>query len=164
MDWYPWVVTAHVVGAFLFVFGHGASAFAALRLRRERDVVRIGAMTDVSAASYAAMGIGWIVLLVAGIAATFMAGLWSMGWIWVSLVVFILLTVYMSFRAGEWMRGVRRAIGLPPPFSKPDAEAPEPLPAEELDRMLRSPRMFEVTVVGGIGLLVIVCLMTLQPF
>lgn len=164
MDWYPWVVTAHVAGAFLFVFGHGASAFAALRLRRERDPVRIGAMTDVSAASVAAMGVGWIVLMVAGIAATFMAGLWGKGWIWVSLVVFIGLTVYMGFRAGEWMRGVRRAIGLPPPFAKPDAEAPAPIPAEDLDRMLRSPRMFEVTVVGGVGLLVIVCLMSLQPF
>ena len=43
MDWYPWIVTLHVLGAFLFVFGHGASAFAAFRLRRERDPVRIGA-------------------------------------------------------------------------------------------------------------------------
>jgi hypothetical protein len=164
VEWYPWIVTAHVLGAFLFVFGHGASAFAALRLRRERDPVRIGAMLDVSLTSYAAMGVGWLLLLIAGIVATFMAGLWGRGWIWVSLVVFVLLTLYMATRAGEWMRGVRRAIGMKPPFAKPEVEAPTPVTAEELDRMLRSPRIFEVTMVGSVGLAVIIGLMALKPF
>jgi hypothetical protein len=164
MDWYPWIVTLHVLGAFLFVFGHGASAFAALRLRRERDPVRIGAMLDVSIASFATMGVGWLTVLIAGIIATFMGDLWGKGWIWTSLVIFAVITVYMSFRAGEWMRGIRRAIGLPPPFSKPDVVAPEPASSDELDRMLTSPRMFEVTAVGGIGLALIIVLMSLQPF
>ncbi len=164
MDWYPWIVTAHVVGAFLFVFGHGASAFAALRLRGERDPVRIGAMLDVSIASIAAWGIGWLLLLATGVIATFIAGLWGQIWIWASLIGFIAITIYMGFRAGEWMRGLRRAIGLPPPFSKPDVEPPVPISAEELDQMLRSPRVFEVTAVGGIGLAVIIVLMVLKPF
>lgn len=33
MEWYPWVVLAHVIGAFGFVFAHGVSAFVAFRLR-----------------------------------------------------------------------------------------------------------------------------------
>jgi hypothetical protein len=36
--------------------------------------------------------------------------------------------------------------------------------AEELDRMLRSPRIFEVTMVGSVGLAVIIGLMALKPF
>jgi hypothetical protein len=36
--------------------------------------------------------------------------------------------------------------------------------AEELDRMLQSPRMFEVTIVGSVGLVVIIGLMVLKPF
>jgi hypothetical protein len=164
VEWYPWIVTAHVLGAFLFVFGHGASGVAALRLRRERDPVRIGAMLDVSVASYAAMGTGWLVLLIAGIVATFMASLWGEAWIWISLVLFAALTVYMAARAGEWMRGVRKAIGMTAPFSKPEAEAPTPVSAEELDRMLRSPRMFEVTIVGTVGLIALIILMMFRPF
>lgn len=165
MDWYPWIVTLHVVGAFLFVFGHGASAVAALRLRRERDPVRIGAMLEVSAASMWTMGIGWIVLLAAGILATFMAGLWGEVWIWASLTIFILLTGYMTPRAAGWTRELRHAIGVKAPFGE-KKDAPEPIPAspEELDRILRSPRMFEVTVVGGIGLVTIIVLMVLKPF
>jgi len=165
MDWYPWIVTLHVVGAFLFVFGHGASAVAALRLRRERDPVRIGAMLEVSAASMWTMGIGWIVLLAAGILATFMAGLWGKAWIWASLIIFILLTGYMTPRAAGWTRELRHAIGVKAPFGE-KKDAPEPIPAspEELDRILRSPRMFEVTVVGGIGLVTIIVLMVLKPF
>jgi hypothetical protein len=164
VNWYPWIVTAHVLGAFLFVFGHGASAFAALRLRRERDPVRIGAMLDVSITSYIGMGVGWLILLIAGIVATFMAGLWGEAWIWISLGLFAALTVYMGARAGEWMRGVRKAIGMKPPMSKPETEAPVPISAEELDQMLRSPRMFEVTIVGSVGLVVIIVLMMFQPF
>lgn len=165
MDWYPWIVTLHVVGAFLFVFGHGASAVAALRLRRERDPARIGAMLEVSAASMWTMGIGWIVLLAAGILATFMAGLWGEAWIWASLIIFILLTGYMTPRAAGWTRELRHAIGVKAPFGE-KKDAPEPIPAspEELDRILRSPRMFEVTVVGGIGLVTIIVLMVLKPF
>ena len=165
MDWYPWIVTLHVLGAFLFVFGHGASAFAALRLRRERDPVRIGAMLEVSAASMWTMGIGWIVLLAAGIVATFMAGLWGTAWIWASLVIFIVLTGYMTPRAAAWTREVRHAIGAKAPYGeKKDAPDPTPASPEELDRILRSPRMFEVTLVGGIGLSAIITLMVLKPF
>jgi hypothetical protein len=165
MDWYPWIVTLHVVGAFLFVFGHGAAAVAALRLRRERDPVRIGAMLEVSAASMWTMGIGWIVLLAAGILATFMAGLWGKAWIWASLIVFVVLTGYMTPRAAGWTREVRHAIGVKAPYGeKKDAPNPTLASPEELDRILRSPRMFEVTAVGGIGLSAIIVLMVLKPF
>jgi hypothetical protein len=165
MDWYPWIVTLHVLGAFLFVFGHGASAFSALRLRQERDQSRIAAMLDVSTASYIAMGVGWVVLLGAGIVATFVAGLWGAVWIWASLVIFIVLTGYMTPRAAGWTREVRHAIGVKAPYGEPK-DAPDPTPAtpEELDRILRSPRMFEVTLVGGIGLASIIVLMVLKPF
>jgi len=165
METYPWILTLHVVGAFLFVFGHGASAVAALRLRRERDPVRIGAMLEVSAASMWTMGIGWIVLLAAGILATFMAGLWGKVWIWASLIIFVVLTGYMTPRAAGWTRELRHAIGVKAPFGE-KKDAPDPIPAspEELDRILRSPRMFEVTLVGGIGLVTIIVLMVLKPF
>ena len=164
MDWYPWIVVLHVLGAFLFVFGHGASAFAALRLRRERDPNRIAAMLDVSTASYIAMGIGWVVLLGAGIVATFMAGLWGEAWIWTSLVIFIVLTGYMTPRASGWTLEVRHAVGIKQPFAdKKDAPNPVPASPEELDRILRSPRMFEVILVGGVGLATIIVLMVLKP-
>jgi uncharacterized membrane protein len=165
MEAYPWIVTLHVVGAFLFVFGHGASAFAALRLRRERDPVRIAAMLEVSTASYVAMGAGWLVLLAAGIIATFMAGLWGEAWIWASLIIFVVLTGYMTPRAAGWMLQVRHAVGIKAPFvEKKDAPDPTPASPEELDRILRSPRIFEVTLVGGIGLVTIIVLMVLKPF
>lgn len=165
MDWYPWIVTLHVLGAFLFVFGHGASAFAALRLRRERDPNRIAAMLEVSTTSMWTMGIGWIVLLAAGIVATFIAGLWGKAWIWASLIIFVVLTGYMTPRAAAWTREVRHAIGVKAPYGeKKDAPDPTPAKPEELDRILRSPRMFEVTAVGGIGLTAIIVLMVLKPF
>ena len=38
-DWYPWVVTAHVIGAFGFVMAHGVSAIVAFRLPRAASAV-----------------------------------------------------------------------------------------------------------------------------
>lgn len=165
MDWYPWIVTAHVLGAFLFVFGHGASAFAGMRIRREREPARISAMLQVSSASYVAMGIGWVVLFAAGLAAAFIAGLWGEAWLWISLVVFVVLTGYMTPRAAGWTRQVRHAIGEKAPYGEPkDAPTPTPASPEELEAILTSPRMLEVTLVGGIGLVVIIGLMILRPF
>jgi len=42
MEWYPWVVLAHVIGAFGFVFAHGVSAFVAFRLRAAELLAAIG--------------------------------------------------------------------------------------------------------------------------
>jgi energy-coupling factor transporter transmembrane protein EcfT len=122
-------------------------------------------MLEVSAASYVAMGIGWLVLLAAGVIATFVAGLWGKGWIWISLIVFVVLTGYMTPRAAGWTRQVRHAIGQKAPYGEPkDAPDPTPASAAELEAILTSPRMFEVTAVGGIGLALIIGLMVLKPF
>jgi hypothetical protein len=41
MDWHPWIVYAHVLGAFAFAAGHGVAATMAFRLRSERDPSRM---------------------------------------------------------------------------------------------------------------------------
>jgi hypothetical protein len=48
MDWHPWIVYAHVLGAFAFAAGHGVAATMAFRLRSERDPSRIAAILDYS--------------------------------------------------------------------------------------------------------------------
>ena len=46
MEWHPWIVYAHVLGAFAFAAGHGVAATMAFRLRSERDPSRIAAILD----------------------------------------------------------------------------------------------------------------------
>jgi hypothetical protein len=72
MDWYPWVVLAHVLGAFGFVFAHGVSAFVAFRLRAARSPEQVTTLMGLSSSSLTLAYASLLVLLVAGIAAGFM--------------------------------------------------------------------------------------------
>ena len=56
-------------GAFGFVLAHGASAFAAIRIRSEREPSRVAALLDLSGTSMSLMYVSLLVLVGAGIAA-----------------------------------------------------------------------------------------------
>ena len=164
MDWYPWIVLLHVAGAFGFVLAHGASAFAALRIRSEREPSRVAALLDMSGTSLGLMYVSLLVLLVAGIAAGFIGGFWGRAWIWVAIGVLVLIVGAMYPLGSLHYANVRRAVGIKPYNDPKDAPPPEPLPAAELAPLLTSSRPFLLAAIGGIGLLVILWLMVLKPF
>lgn len=70
---YPWLIFAHILGVFGFLFAHGASAAVAFRLRGERDVERVRALLDLSRGVTAVSSLSLLVLLAAGAVAGFMA-------------------------------------------------------------------------------------------
>jgi hypothetical protein len=78
---YLWIVLRHVIAAFIFALAHGVSAGVALKLRAEREIPRVQALLDLSQVATNGMYGSMIVLLIAGIAAAFIAGLWGKGWI-----------------------------------------------------------------------------------
>jgi amino acid transporter len=64
-----WIVFLHVLGAFMFVAGHGVSMFAVFAVRKERDRAKLATLLDLSGWSLAVAGIGLLVLFVSGIVA-----------------------------------------------------------------------------------------------
>lgn len=150
---YRWIVFFHVAAGFLFALAHGTSLMVAFQLRRERELLRLRALLDLSGASinlmYAALGI----LLVAGIAAGFVGKWWGRGWIWAALILLFLITGAMYARGTNYYRRVREATG-------PD----QPASPGELDRLLKSGRPFELAAIGYGGLLMILWLMMFKPF
>src|SRR5690349_9877706 len=91
-----WIVFAHVLGAFLFVAGHGVSMVVAFRLRAESDRARMAALLDLSGIALALAYVGLLLLLVAGIVAGVVLGSWGRAWIWVALVLFVLIGFAMT--------------------------------------------------------------------
>lgn len=167
MDWHPWIVYAHVLGAFAFAAGHGVSATMAFRLRHERDPIRIGAILDMSLYSISPaslMTIGFVVLLLSGIAGGFEGAYWGKAWIWVSIVLLIAVTGAMTPIGAVHYNKVRTAIGQKLPRDKSDAPPPAPLPPDRLEPLLVSPRPWQLAAVGGIGFALIVYLMVFKPF
>ena len=74
---YQWIVLLHVIAAFTFALAHGVSAGVALKLRGEREIPRVQALLDLSQFATNGMYVSIFVLLIAGVAAAFIAGLWG---------------------------------------------------------------------------------------
>jgi hypothetical protein len=161
---YNWVVFLHVAGAFAFAVTHGVSAGVALRLRGEREVPRVQTLLDLSQMATMGMYVGLLILLIAGITAAFMAGLWGRGWIWTAIALLVVMIAFMYARASRYYGEVRRAAGLEWYIpGKGSGRAGPPNPAD-LGRLLASSRALELAVVGAVGLVALIWLMVMKPF
>ena len=164
MDWHPWILLLHVVGAFIFILGHGVSVVVAFRIRSERDPARIGALLDLSRYSLIPAWIGLLTVVISGVIATFAENLWGKGWVWATIGILVAVLAYMSLRAVRFFDDVRHMLGMKGYYDKKDAPIPDPGTPEELDALLQSRRPVEIAAVGGGALVIIIWLMIVQPF
>ncbi len=78
---YQLVVFLRVVSVLRYLLAHGVSAAVSFALQKERDINRVRALLDLSAASYPLMtNLMWAFLLF-GITAAFFGGWWGHGWV-----------------------------------------------------------------------------------
>lgn len=164
IDWYPWIVLAHVIGAFGFVLAHGVSAFVAFRIRADRRPEQVASMMDLSSASFAVLYPSLLLLLVAGIAAGFIRGWWGHLWIWVAIGLFMAIATAMYLFGTRYYIAVRHAVGKPAPQDPKDAPPPVPVSAEQLAELLDSRRPYLLAGIGGGGLTLIIWLMVVKPW
>lgn len=153
---YQWFVFVHLAGVFGLLASHGVSMGVMFRLRTERDPARVASLLQVSAQSLAPFYVSLLVLLVGGVVAAFLGDLWSYGWIWASIAVLVVIMVAMSAIARPYYQRVRF-------ISRAMAEGSEAVTPEQFDRILRSGRPWTVTVVGVLGLAVILYFMLFKP-
>ena len=158
------LVFLHVVGAFMFVAGHGVSMFVVFQVRRERDRTRLAALLDLSAWSLGVTSIGLLVLFVSGIAAGFARDSWGSAWLWVALALFIVISIVMTPVGGSYLRGLRLAIGQRPRNAKPGDPDPVPATDGELAVLQASRRPELLLLIGAGGFVVILWLMMFRPF
>jgi uncharacterized membrane protein len=159
-----WIIFLHVLGAFMFVAGHGVSMFAVFQARRERDRAKLAAVLDLSGWSLAVAGIGLLVLLVSGIVAGIVLGSWGRWWIWVSLALFVVIGLVMTPAGGSYLRALRLAIGQRPGNAKPGDPDPVPVTDEELAALQAGRRPELLLVLGAGGFVLILYLMMFKPF
>jgi MFS family permease len=159
-----WIVFLHVLGAFLFVAGHGVSMFAVFQARKERDRGRLTALLDLSGWSIGIATAGMLLLLLAGIVAGVVLQSWGHWWIWISLALFLVIGMAMTPIGGGYMRGLRAGLGQPPRNAKPGDPEPVAVSDAELAALQASNRPELLLAVGGGGFLVILYLMMFRPF
>ena len=158
---YQWIVLLHVLGAFAFVAAHGVSMIAAFRLRGEHDRARQAALLEVSGIGIGLMYVGLLVLLAAGIWAGFAGDHWSRGWIWAALGTLVAVIVVMYAVATPFYGRMRAAAGV---LGRSPDQVKPPATDADLAGLATSNRPVVLSLVGGIGLVVIVWLMVAKPF
>jgi hypothetical protein len=99
---YNWLVFLHVFFALLLMLAHGAHAAAMLKFRGEPDpeisLTFFSNVPDIKYVRYLTVALG-----VFGLAAAFITPWWKHGWVWLSTVVFLIISwVMYKYGAGYY--------------------------------------------------------------
>lgn len=156
---YQWLVFLHVLGVFGFLLAHGVSLFVGFRVQREKDIHAVRALLGLSASAVMWTSLSLLVLLIGGIGAGFVGNWWSHGWIWAALGVFVVVWALMSIFSGPAFRRARMAVGFTGPRT-----IDESVVSDDLAVRLADLRPWLPTVIGGVGLVILLWLMVLKPF
>ena len=162
---YQLIVFLHVIAVLGYLLAHGVSASVSYAIKKERDVNRIRALLDLSAASYPAMLWTLLAIFVFGLAAAFLnMAWWRFGWIWASILVLVVIVVLMAIYGAGVFGEIRKAAGLPymvkgKPFPAEPAKSDK-----EVFALVSKVNPTLLLVIGYGGFAVIAWLMTAKPF
>jgi len=152
---YQWFVFTHLVGLVLFVFAHGASAFASYQIRALRDPMAIGGYLTLSRQAIGAAYVGLIVLIIGGAGAATVNNLWGQPWVWGSVIVLVLVLVGMYAVGSRYYMNLRKMLL--------GSEGRPAISEQDLAAYLNSRVPDALGGIGALGLLVLIWLMVLKP-
>jgi len=152
---YNFWLFVHLGGLLLFVAGHGTSAAAGIRLRRERDPARMAALLDASASARGSTYVGMALLGTGGLVDAFLGHWWSAGWVWTSILVFLGMAGTLVALAIPYYRRLRQGVARAAASGGGN---------EEMERLAHSHVPQAILSVGLGGLGVILWLMVFKPF
>jgi uncharacterized membrane protein len=158
---YNWLVFLHIFFAFLFMLVHGAHAAAMLKFRGEPDpelsLTFFSNVPDIKYVRYLTIAMG-----VFGFAAAFITPWWKQVWVWFSAVVFLIISFVMyKYGAGYYgmiSNAARRLIEARKTNVNLSAAQ------KEFDDARNAPHAMIVSIVGIVGLAIILWLMRFKPF
>ena len=154
---YSWWKFLHVAGVIAFVSFHGVSMVAALRVRKERDRVRIATVLQLSGSSLMGMYVSLAWLIAFGVVAGIQGDFWNDGWFWISIGLLVLAVGEMSAVGRPYYERVKEAVEVRPSGVPRRSD-------EELEEILSSPVALWNAVFGVAVLLAITWLMIFKPF
>lgn len=154
---YSWWKFLHVAGVIAFVSFHGVSMVAALRVRKERDRVRIATVLQLSGSSLMGMYVSLAWLITFGVVAGIQGDFWNDGWFWISIGLLLLAVGEMSAVGRPYYERLKEAVEVRPSGVPRRSD-------EELEEILSSPVALWNAVFGAAVLLAITWLMIFKPF
>jgi len=143
---------------------HGTSIAISFRLKKEEQVENIKAMLDVYGTMWMAMMLSLLVVGIAGIVLGFMLSWWSEWWLWVSIVLLVVITIWMFTIGQGTYHQLRRTLGMPFQAGSKEMPAQDPAPVEESYALIAKKKPHLMMLAGYGGFVVIIWLMMFKPF
>ena len=165
MNLYVWIKWLHILSVLIFFFTHGISMGTAFKLTSEKNSDRLRALLDVSRWSLSLMSYSLIALLVLGLILTFMGPWWKQIWPWLSLVLFIAMSVWMTWQSRMVYSPIRKALGLSYMTGVGKENPPvEPASTDEVNALIARSNPRLLTITGLIFTIIMLWLMVFKPF
>jgi hypothetical protein len=158
---YNWLVLLHIFFAFLFMLAHGVHAAAMLKFRGEPDPEKsltfFHIVPELTLIRYLTVVMG-----VFGFAAAFLTVWWRQWWIWLSALIFLIVSWVMFNYGGGYFGMIQDAALHLIEAKKTNINLPAA--QKEFDDARNSSYPMLVSVVGILGLALILWLMRFKPF
>jgi hypothetical protein len=155
VDVYQWFVFTHLIGLVLFVFAHGASAFASFQIKALRDPMAIGGYLTLSQQAVRTSYIGLLLLLIGGAGAATVGDQWAKPYVWISIIVLVLVVGAMYGVGSRYYMRLRTLLLA--------SEGAPPISQQALADYLNSRVPETLAGIGGLGFLILVWLMVIKP-
>jgi hypothetical protein len=152
---YAWLVALHLVGFALFLAMHGVSMWAAFRVRGEPNREVVAALLGLSATGNRVMYLGFLLLGIGGLGAAAQVGWLTAPWVVASYIVLAVVILLMYIVGAGFYYTLRDGLV--------GTEKTPRLDDAELIARLDNRRPEALTLIGGVGLLILIWLMTIKP-
>jgi len=158
---YNWLVFLHILFAFAFMLAHGVQAVAMLLFRVEKEPRRTLAFLELLP-NVTSARVLVVLMTIPGVAAAIVAGWWRQAWTWGSAIVFLVVALVMWRYGGSYFQLLEEAGRHVEDARNSGGNVDAALGAYERARL--APHSILLTLIGGIGLAVLLWLMTFKPF
>lgn len=158
---YNWLVFLHVFFALAFMLAHGVHATEVLSFRNEKDPERILAFFSMVPKT-TLIRVLTVLMGVSGFIAAFITPWWRQGWVWTSAVVFLIISYIMYRYGGDYIGSTLDAAEHLIEARKTNTDVETAL--REFDEARTAPHPIVVSIVGMVGLAIILWLMRFKPF
>jgi hypothetical protein len=159
-----WIIFLHILSSITFFLAHGAAAAMVFKVRTETDFARIRAMLDLSLSTFKVYISSFLIMGLTGLILPFLFHFWNKGWVWLSIVLLLFVTVWMGLVNEKQIKQLRRLVGLPYMQGNKSFPAEAPASPEEVAALLKKINPIHWAVVGyGIPAFIL-WLMVFKPF
>lgn len=163
---YRILLFAHVASVVAFLLFHGATASVMFAMKRAPENEQIKGLLAVRKRIENWWGIPMMLLLITGVALAFMGRWWGHAWVWISIGLFVVILFAMSGFGRLYLDRIAHAID-PDQNSSPmknEDRGGVKATQDELATLLRRGRPAMLSVIGIVGLALILWLMMFKPF